>query len=294
MCSSADLALAGLSHRHQARETFYRQTRALYESDSDPDKIINVVAVFLISFWCGGPNDQKDSWHWLGIAIGAARSLGLHRSTSKSHMSSQTAQLYRRIWWSLRIRDALVSGSIGRPQHFSVNDCVVEMLEPGDHAYKYGPLVDTAAFKKVSAMIARGKKDAQLLFGGNQIGDRGYRTDCFFYEPNPGAEIHREEVFGPVSVVRVFDTEDEVVAMANDTEYGLMAGVSTTDLNAMRMSGRIEARVCGVNCDSVMNVQVPFGGKKSSGIGRAFGSNVLDADTEPKTVLIYVGRSKVT
>ncbi|PYI01552.1 hypothetical protein BO78DRAFT_378858 [Aspergillus sclerotiicarbonarius CBS 121057] len=132
MCSSADLDLAGFTHRHQARETFYRQARALYESDSDPDKINNVVAVFLLSFWWGGPNDQKDSWHWLGVAIGAAQSLGLHRSTSKSHMSSQTAQLWRRIWWSLRIRDALVSGSIGRPQHFSVNDCDVEMLDPQD------------------------------------------------------------------------------------------------------------------------------------------------------------------
>ncbi|OOF94208.1 hypothetical protein ASPCADRAFT_131769 [Aspergillus carbonarius ITEM 5010] len=132
MCSGADLALAGFPHRHQAREAFYQQARALYESDSDPDKINNVVAVFLLSFWWGGPNDQKDSWYWLGIAIGAAQSLGLHRSTSKSHMRSQTAQLWRRIWWCLRIRDALVSGSIGRPQHFSVNDCDVEMLDPQD------------------------------------------------------------------------------------------------------------------------------------------------------------------
>ncbi|PWY86583.1 aldehyde dehydrogenase [Aspergillus sclerotioniger CBS 115572] len=170
---------------------------------------------------------------------------------------------------------------------------VDDMGDPQDQGYKYGPLVDTSSFKKVSAMILRGKQEARLLVGGNRIGDRGcFIEPTVFFDPKPGAEIYQQEVFGPVSVIRVFDAEDEVVAMANDTEYGLMAGVFTADLNrAMRVSERIEAGVCGVNCVSVMNVQVPFGGKKSSGIGREFGSNALDAYTEPKTVLIYVGKN---
>ncbi|BCS28599.1 Zn(II)2Cys6 transcription factor [Aspergillus puulaauensis] len=132
VCDEADLALLGVHGRYKARELFYNQARALYESDSDPDKLNNVVATFLISFWWGGPNDQKDSWHWLGIAISSAQNLGMHRSTSKSHMSTQRVRMWRRIWWCLRIRDVLVSSSIGRPQHFSVRDCDVELLSPHD------------------------------------------------------------------------------------------------------------------------------------------------------------------
>ncbi|KAI3113376.1 transcriptional regulator family: Fungal Specific TF [Penicillium roqueforti] len=132
VCDEADLALLGLQDRYKARQLFYKQARALYETDSDPDKINNVVASFLISFWWGGPNDQKDSWHWLGIAISSAQNLGMHRSTAKSHMSSHRVRIWRRIWWCLRIRDVLVSSSIGRPQHFSVYDCDVEMLSSHD------------------------------------------------------------------------------------------------------------------------------------------------------------------
>ena len=80
VCDEADLALLGIQDRYKARELFYNQARALYETDSDPDKLNNVVAVFLMGFWWGGPNDQKDSWHWLGIAISSAQSLGMHRS----------------------------------------------------------------------------------------------------------------------------------------------------------------------------------------------------------------------
>lgn len=80
VCDEADLSLLGVENRHQGRELFYRQARVLYETDSDPDKLHNVVAAFLISFWWGGPNDQKDSWHWLGIAVSSAQNLGMHRS----------------------------------------------------------------------------------------------------------------------------------------------------------------------------------------------------------------------
>ncbi|CAG8251552.1 unnamed protein product [Penicillium salamii] len=132
VCDEADLTLLGVENRHQGRELFYRQARVLYETDSDPDKLHNVVAVFLISFWWGGPNDQKDSWHWLGIAVSSAQNLGMHRSTAESHMSSNRAKMWRRIWWSIRIRDALVSSSIGRPQHFSIYDCDVEILSLHD------------------------------------------------------------------------------------------------------------------------------------------------------------------
>ncbi|KAH7127993.1 fungal-specific transcription factor domain-containing protein [Dactylonectria estremocensis] len=132
ICDAADFLLTGCATRYQAREAFYRQAKALYDADSDPDKVNNITAVFLMSFWWNGSNDEKDSWHWLGIAISLAQSLGMHRSTAKSHMNEEKTKLWKRIWWCLRIRDTLTSGSIGRPQHFGNRDCDVEMLEPSD------------------------------------------------------------------------------------------------------------------------------------------------------------------
>lgn len=80
VCDEENQALLGVQNRHQGRELFYQQARTLYEADADPDKLSNVVSTFLISFWWGGPNDQKDSWHWLGIATSLAQNLGMHRS----------------------------------------------------------------------------------------------------------------------------------------------------------------------------------------------------------------------
>ncbi|KAH6605266.1 hypothetical protein Trco_006973 [Trichoderma cornu-damae] len=134
ICDPADVAFTGCESRQHARRVFYTQAKALYDADLDPDKVNNVSAVFLMSFWWGGSNDEKDSWHWLGIAVSLAQSLGMHRSTAKSHMSDEKSKLWRRIWWCIRVRDTLTSGSIGRPQHTAHRDCDVEMLEPNDIA----------------------------------------------------------------------------------------------------------------------------------------------------------------
>ncbi|PNP57507.1 hypothetical protein THARTR1_02505 [Trichoderma harzianum] len=137
-------------------------------------------------------------------------------------------------------------------------------------------------------MISRGKEEAELVVGGNRIGTKGcFIEPTVFLNPKPDAEIYRNEVFGPVVVVKTFDTEEEVIEAANDTEYGLMAGVFTKDINrALRVSARIDSGVVGVNCVSMMHIQAPFGGKKASGIGREFGEYALRAFTEPKTILI--------
>ena len=115
-----------------------------------------------------------------------------------------------------------------------------------------------------------------------------------FLNPKADAQIYKDEIFGPVVVIKTFETEEEVLKMANDTEYGLMSGVFTKDINrAMRVSARLGSGVVGINCvsyvslkflrvlvsctDTVflkMNVQAPFGGKKASGIGREFGEYV--------------------
>ncbi|KFY91690.1 hypothetical protein V498_05364 [Pseudogymnoascus sp. VKM F-4517 (FW-2822)] len=169
-----------------------------------------------------------------------------------------------------------------------MKEAVSRLGDPQDPSVAMGPLADRTSFNKVKAMIEQGKNDAELIVGGVQYGDSGcFLEPTVFLNPKPGSQILTEEVFGPVVVINTFDTEDEVVHLANDTEYGLMAGVFTRDITrAMRVSSRIESGVVGINCVSVMNVQVPFGGKKASGTGREFGEYALRAFTEPKTVLI--------
>lgn len=80
ICDDDLLESTGFATRHQGRECFYHQAKILHDNDLDADKVNNVVATFLMSFWWGGSNDQKDSWYWLGIAVSSAQSLGMHRS----------------------------------------------------------------------------------------------------------------------------------------------------------------------------------------------------------------------
>lgn len=101
------------------------------------------------------------------------------------------------------------------------------------------------------------------------------------------SEIHTQEIFGPVSVVNKFETEADILAKCNDSDFGLMSGVFTQDINrALRFSSRLDAGVVGINCVSHVTLSTPFGGTKDSGIGREMGHYALRSFTEPKTVLI--------
>ena len=95
------------------------------------------------------------------------------------------------------------------------------------------------------------------------------------------------EIFGPVVIVNTFRTEDEIVQKANDSEYGLMAGVFTQDINrALRIASRFESGMVGINCISQFFQMAPFGGSKQSGIGRECGIAALRAFTEKKTIMV--------
>lgn len=160
--------------------------------------------------------------------------------------------------------------------------------DPQDPAIKLGPMVDISQLERVKAMVNRARSEATLVVGGVQYGEAGcYMAPTLFLDPKEDAEIYRDEVFGPVSIIKTFETEDEVVQLANNTEFGLMSGVFTKDITrALRVSSKIESGVVGVNCVSLQSIQAPFGGKKQSGIGREFGEYALRLFTEPKTVLI--------
>jgi aldehyde dehydrogenase (NAD+) len=112
--------------------------------------------------------------------------------------------------------------------------------------------------------IEAGSREATLLTGGKPVGDKGcYFEPTIFVEPRQNARVLREEIFGPVLVVVVFSTEDEVVALANDTEFGLAAYVWTADISrALRMSQKLEVGTVSVNGAGGIHPSIPMGGWK--------------------------------
>jgi succinate-semialdehyde dehydrogenase/glutarate-semialdehyde dehydrogenase len=122
--------------------------------------------------------------------------------------------------------------------------------------------------------------------GGETDGDRGY-----FYKPtvltgiSDDAELLKEEIFGPVAPIKTFSTDEEAIAAANDTEYGLVAYVYTRDLQrAFRVAEALETGMLGLNQGVVSNAGAPFGGVKASGIGREGGNEGIEEYLETKYI----------
>ena len=151
-----------------------------------------------------------------------------------------------------------------------------------------GPLVDKAQFDRVNGFIERGASQGKLLTGGHKQEGKGFFVEpTVFTNVTANAEIYTEEIFGPVSVLNSFKTEEEVLKKANDVEYGLMAGVFTQDINkALRVASDFDSGMVGINCVSLTFLNAPFGGSKQSGLGRECGRAALQAFTEPKTIMV--------
>ena len=155
-----------------------------------------------------------------------------------------------------------------------------------------GPLIDEAAQRKVADLVADAVgRGATVLTGGGEHDGAGY-----FYAPTvltgvpADARMAGEEIFGPVAPLTPFATEDEVVAAANDTPYGLVAYVYTNDLRrALRVGEAIETGMVGLNQGVVSNPAAPFGGVKESGLGREGGSVGIDEFLEVKYIGIATG-----
>ena len=160
--------------------------------------------------------------------------------------------------------------------------------DPESEGTLLGPLVDEAQFQRVTGFIERGASQGKLLTGGQRVGDKGFFIQpTVFEDVTSDKEIFQQEIFGPVSVLNKFKTEEEVIGKANSTEYGLMAGVFTQDINkALRVASEFESGMVGINCVSLMQMTAPFGGSKQSGLGRECGKGALAAFTEPKTIMI--------
>ncbi len=163
------------------------------------------------------------------------------------------------------------------------------VVGPGINAgVEVGPLVDAAAVRKVSELVADAlDSGAKVLTGARAIDGKGY-----FYAPTvltdvpPTADMFHQEIFGPVAPITTFATDDEGILLANDTEYGLVAYAFTENLTrALRVAERLETGMVGINQGIVSNPAAPFGGVKSSGLGREGGTEGIEEYLETK----YVG-----
>jgi betaine-aldehyde dehydrogenase len=165
--------------------------------------------------------------------------------------------------------------------------------DPLDPQTQVGALISAEHMDKVLGYIARGKREgARVVAGGRRL-TKGALAKGFFVAPtvfdgcSDDMAIVREEIFGPVMTVLSFATEDEVVARANATEYGLAAGVFTRDLQrGHRVIARLEAGTCWLNHYNVTPIELPFGGVKRSGLGRENGKAAIEHYTQLKSVYV--------
>ncbi len=190
--------------------------------------------------------------------------------------------------------------------HRSVHAAFVERLrtraaamrvgDPLDPATQVGALISAQHMEKVLAFIARGRaQGARLLTGGARVTSGDLANGCFvaptvFDGCHDDMDIVRQEIFGPVMSVLEFADEDEVIARANATEFGLAAGVFTNDLTrAHRVIAQLQAGTCWINHYNITPVELPFGGVKLSGLGRENGRAAIEHYTQLKSVYVAMG-----
>ena len=164
--------------------------------------------------------------------------------------------------------------------------------DPLDEATSFGPLVSEAQLDKVLGYVDIGRAEgAEIVAGGNRIDRPGfYMEPTIFTGVTDRMTIAREEIFGPVLSVLAFDDEDEAVARANATEFGLAAGVFTRDLaRAHRVIAQLQAGACFINAYNLTPVEAPFGGVKQSGVGRENGHAAIEHYSQLKTVYVGLG-----
>jgi phenylacetaldehyde dehydrogenase len=151
-----------------------------------------------------------------------------------------------------------------------------------------GPLVSNVQYERVTGYLKSGKtQGARAVCGGKGLGGSGYFVEpTILVDTKPDMKVVQEEIFGPVLVATPFDdVDDALIAQANNSVYGLAAGVwSGSEARAMRIANRLRAGTVWINCYHVFDAALPFGGYKQSGWGREMGQAVLNNYLETKAI----------
>ncbi|KAF8407029.1 hypothetical protein HHK36_006154 [Tetracentron sinense] len=166
--------------------------------------------------------------------------------------------------------------------------------DPFDPSVKQGPQVDKNQFDKILSYIEHGKREgATLLTGGKSSGEKGYYIEpTIFTDVTEDMLVVKDEIFGPVMALMKFKTVEEAIAKANNTRYGLAAGIVTKDLNlANTVSRSIRAGVIWINCYFAFDNDCSYGGYKMSGFGRDLGMDALDKYLQVKSVVTPIYNS---
>ncbi|KAJ5951802.1 uncharacterized protein N7479_010215 [Penicillium vulpinum] len=136
------LQVAGYQTRKVARKVFFQRARLLYDFDYEVDRISLVQSLLLMTYWYETPDDQKDTWHWMGVSLSLAHTIGLHRDPGNSRMDVRRQRMWKRIWWSTYTRDRLIALGMRRPMRVKDDDCDVPMLSLDDFEFHpYSPEV---------------------------------------------------------------------------------------------------------------------------------------------------------
>jgi phenylacetaldehyde dehydrogenase len=161
-------------------------------------------------------------------------------------------------------------------------------LGPGfDPATEMGPLVSTEQLDRVCGYLEAGfAEGASAVVGGHKIPGKGYFVEpTVLVNTNESMKVVEEEIFGPVVAALPFKDLDEVMPRANDTVYGLAAGIWTSDITkAHSLASKLRAGTVWINCYNIFDAALPFGGYKQSGWGREMGHDVLEMYTEVKAI----------
>ncbi|MGW2382341.1 aldehyde dehydrogenase family protein [Streptomyces sp. NPDC001658] len=188
---------------------------------------------------------------------------------------------------------------VSRPVHTTLLGILADAVpgvpvgDPRDPGTVVGPMAGEKHLKKVEEYVDLARKEGgRIVCGGERLDlDGGY-----YYKPTVIADLSndsrvvQEEIFGPVLTVQPFDTEDEAVALANSTPYGLASGIQTSNLaRAHRIADRLQAGIVWINDWAMLDPAVPFGGVKDSGFGREYGPEALAAYTRVKSVVVSLG-----
>ncbi|MCE1781759.1 aldehyde dehydrogenase family protein, partial [Enterobacter hormaechei] len=158
---------------------------------------------------------------------------------------------------------------------------------PLDDSTEMGPLANKAHYDKILSLFEQARQEgSEIVYGGHALAGPGFFVAPTVIRANsPEDSLMKEETFGPVGTFLSYNDEEELVGLMNSTPFGLAASLWTNDLSkAMRMIPRIEAGTVWVNMHTFLDPALPFGGTKSSGIGREFGSAFIEHYTELKSV----------